>query len=530
MYHTATTPLANHTILSLNDSMEHFPPNIPQKITCNEHVRELNFFCKTHQQIICVECVRVDHRKCNDIVTLNFAAINTTSSIVFENLVSNAQELIYKVNQVLSDLGNTSLNIELQNTRITSAIKNTYRGVPTSNEIMNTTLNYLKLKYENCIDETEKNITKMKTIRLKIYKIDIQIHQVKKYCSERKAFMFMRNFVKGIMKADKKFRTSLSDMKIVSLHCESGELVHIQGNEIEKLKIVLNTKPYMSQDEKNKQAQVPISVGNIYQIRLSNEFTFPFQHRYMTSANFVCVNEKVTISNKTGTGLLLYSISGSFEQEIVILAKSTHPNKSSKDSAYVIKDVTIINENCVAVLRKNDILSVNVETKRTEHITNSLFFSCLRISCCEELLYLLTSNMNITVLDMNGFWVKTINFRIDVHCIRSFVVHTNKILCLSKVASFFNLNGELLWQDNMNIGRQDGGIQIAVDNWGNCYIPSYQDKNIIIISHDGKQRKLMFPESQHLDPRALYFDKKNNRLIVLTDTGLCKVFDVTLKN
>lgn len=154
----------------------------------------------------------------------------------------------------------------------------------------------------------------------------------------------------------------------------------------------------------------------------------------------------------------------------------------------------------------------------------------LKVSCCEELLYLLTSDLNIHVLNMNGHFVKNINFEIDVQGIRSFVVHMNKVLCLSKVASCFNLNGELLWQGHMNIGRQDGGIQIAVDNWGNCYIPSDGDKNIIVISNDGKQRHLIFPESQHLTPRAVYFDKKNNRLIVLTDTGVCKVFNVTLKN
>ncbi|CAG2212219.1 unnamed protein product [Mytilus edulis] len=203
IYHSATTHLANHTILSLNKNMKHFPPNISQTITCNIHREDFNSICKTDQQILCTQC----------------------------------------------------------------------------------------------------------------------IHQVKEYCSERKAFMFMHNIVKSIMKAEKTFTTSLSDMKIVCLHCESDEQVYIQ-----------------------------------------------------------------------------------------------------------------------------------------------------------------------------------------------------------EVASCFNLNGGLLWQTNMSIGRQN--IQIAVDNWGNCYIPSYKDDNIIVISNDGKQRKLF----RHLDPTAVYFDKKKDRLIVITDTGLCKVFDVTLNN
>ncbi|XP_063401814.1 uncharacterized protein LOC134686047 isoform X2 [Mytilus trossulus] len=54
MYNTAITSLANHTILSLKDSMEYFPPNISQNITCNEHDREFNFYCKTHRFILCI--------------------------------------------------------------------------------------------------------------------------------------------------------------------------------------------------------------------------------------------------------------------------------------------------------------------------------------------------------------------------------------------------------------------------------------------------------------------------------------------
>lgn len=172
----------------------------------------------------------------------------------------------------------------------------------------------------------------------------------------------------------------------------------------------------------------------------------------MTSAKFVCVNEKVIISNTRGTGLSLYNIkSGSYEQNIYLTFYS------HTDLSILIQDVTVINDNCVAVLRNNESLSVNVKMKHAERI-KKLHFTCLRLSFCDELLYLLTSNLDITVLDMNGYYVKTINFEIDVQGVRSFVVHMNKILCLSKVARCFNLNGELQWQDNVSIGNPDESI------------------------------------------------------------------------
>lgn len=537
MYHTATTPLADHTILSVNDSMEYFPPDIPQNITCNEHDGDFNFFCKTHQQIICVECVRLDHTNCDDIVTLSFAAKNTTSSFRFEKLDSNAQDLSSKVEQVLSDLVNMSKRIEHEDTRIKTAITDTFKGIPTDNEVMKTILNDLNLKYEKCNTEIEKNVKEMEKIKTKLSKINIKLYQVKEYCSERKAFMFMHSIVKDVVEAGKTFRQRLSDIKTVSLHCEpvQGENIHIQGNRIESLKIVLNTIPYSfdseKRDDKNKQAQVPIFVSNIDKIGLSMAFAFPFKSGHISSKNCVCLKEKVIISNNNHTSLLLYNIDGSFDREIDLIKGHRIDYTYHSDSVFVIIDVTVINENCVAVLRKRDILIVNIENNVIELFRNlNLNPPCVRFSYSKELLYMFLSDFSITVLDMTGTIVNFINFIIDVKGIISFVVQANKIFCLSEVASCFDLNGELLWQATINNGEPKVDLQITADNLGNCYIPSDVDKNIIVISNDGKQQKLLFPRSQSIRyPRAVYFDKKNNRLIVLTFNDLCKIFNVTLK-
>lgn len=138
MFHDATTYLANHNILCLNDSMEHFPPKISQTLICNEHDRDFLFFCETHQHISCIECVRFYHSNC-DIVTLTFAALNRTSSSALENLESNLQALIADTEQVLSDLASFSSSIELQYTQLKTSIADKFKGIPTGNEIMNTT-------------------------------------------------------------------------------------------------------------------------------------------------------------------------------------------------------------------------------------------------------------------------------------------------------------------------------------------------------------------------------------------------------
>ncbi|CAG2212216.1 unnamed protein product [Mytilus edulis] len=504
-YHTATTPLADHTILSLTDSMEYFPPNIPHNITCYEHDWKFNFFCKTHQQIICVECVRVVHTNCADIVPLSVVTLNTTSSSIFENLVSHVQELIADTEQVLSDLANLSLAINQQNTNIKSAIADRFKGISIGNELISTTLNDLKLKHEVCKTEIEKYVKLMMKTKQKISAIDIQLYQMKEYYSERQAFFFVHNVVKSITRADKTFRSSLSDIKTLTLYYKSGETVNIQGYELEKLEIVLHCKPYIfhssNKDAKTKQAQVPISV--------------------------VGLTDKVIIINNTATGLLIYNIMGSLEREIEI------SHKDHRNEWYDVKDITVVSKNCIAVMRKNDILSVNVEEGYVSCITNeSNLYSCRRICYCEDLFYIIhwDPDCKITVMNLRGDIVKTIiNYEITSHEIISFVVQNNKIFILSKVLRCLDLNGKLLWKEQIERDFQSE-IQISVDNLGNCYIPSAISNTIKVISNDGHQNKLLLPVTDDLMyPRAIYFDKTNNRLIVMTLYGTCTVFNVTFK-
>lgn len=530
--------MANHTILSLNDRMKYFPPNISQTTTCKEHGRDLEFCCKTHQQIICVECVRVVHTNCNDIVPLSFAVLNTTSSSIFENLVSHVQELIADTEQVLSDLANLSLAINQQNTNIKSAIADRFKGISIGDEIMNTTLRELKLKHEVCKTEIEKYVKLMMKTKQKISAIDIQLYQMKEYYSERQAFFFVHNVVKSITRADKTFRSSLSDIKTLSLYYKSGEYVNIQGYEVEKHEIVLNCKPYIlhssNKDAKTKQAQVPISVSNIDKIRLSKRIKFYVKNKVIKYVKLVCLNDKLIIFNNTASGLLVYNIMGSFEKEICFRRGNKQGSKElqNSNSWFHIKDITVINKDCIAVMRKNDILSVNVEKGYVNCIINSRNLHSYHGLCyCEDLLYLFDQN-NISVMDLAGNSIKTINCEIVFRGIIPCVVQNNKIFCLSEVLSCFDLNGQLLWQAKIDTYDFQSDIQMSVDNWGNCYIPGDVSKNITVVSNCGHQSKLVLSEltDSIRYPRAVYFDKTSKSLIVMNLYGICTVFDVNFRD
>ncbi|CAG2222245.1 CD91 [Mytilus edulis] len=69
---------------------------------------------------------------------------------------------------------------------------------------------------------------------------------------------------------------------------------------------------------------------------------------------------------------------------------------------------------------------------------------------------------------------------------------------------------------------------IAVDGIGNIYVTNQDLNNVIIISLDGKQRKQLLSKSGGLDkPRAIQYDRKQNRLLVANTTGKAFLFDIS---
>lgn len=539
MVHGATNYSANHNILCLNESMEHFPPKISQTLICNEHDRDFLFFCETHQHISCIECVRSYHSSNCDIVALTFAALNRISSSALEKSIElNVQELIADIEQVLSDLAKLSSSIKLQYSQIKTSIAEECKG----NETMDTTLKDLKSKYETCTYVIEKDVNTLKSIKLNISAVDIQLYQSKRYCSERQAFVFMHNAIKSVSKADETFRSYINTMKTVNLHCESGEQLHMQGYQKEIIDIVCQFKPYNFHSarkyENNKQAQAQISEmkkKNIDTIRLSKEFVFniEFNRQRNFEFNFACLNDKLFINNTAG-GLTVYNIDGKFHKEIDLPVRPEF--EYPRIVCDRVDDITVINKDLLAVMRRKDILCVNVNDKVNQQITkicdrNS---SYLRLSCYEEFLYFLNERLSITVKDLAGDVVRTIDIKHNFYeDILSFVVDKNKIFILSGhfylALTCFNLHGRLFWSAKIpeNICRRPSTIQITVDKWGNCYVPS-SDSNITVISNDGQQSKLLLPDSDIIEnPTGVVFEKTNNRLVVFDYDRICTVFHVT---
>ncbi|CAG2199810.1 unnamed protein product [Mytilus edulis] len=88
----------------------------------------------------------------------------------------------------------------------------------------------------------------------------------------------------------------------------------------------------------------------------------------------------------------------------------------------------------------------------------------------------------------------------------------------SDAITCFNFKGELLWTYKASTLRKPCGITFDSDS--NIYVAGSASNNIVLISSDGMNAKQLLDSSHGiLDPRAIYFDKKDNVLIVANYQG-----------
>ena len=90
-----------------------------------------------------------------------------------------------------------------------------------------------------------------------------------------------------------------------------------------------------------------------------------------------------------------------------------------------------------------------------------------------------------------------------------------------------DLHGTTLWKINgKRVLQCPRGV--SVDSNGNVYVAAFYSNNIVVISPDGQRHRQLLSYKDGLrNPRMLDCDISNNRLLVVNESGIAFLFDVT---
>ncbi|VDI21668.1 Hypothetical predicted protein [Mytilus galloprovincialis] len=218
-----------------------------------------------------------------------------------------------------------------------------------------------------------------------------------------------------------------------------------------------------------------------------------------------------------------------FYNKRLIICNSDGTDKHHIPLSYKPWYITEIDSNTVAVacLYDSTILIINIST-RSITSTIKTIGNCYGISYNDNNLYVVIDRSIIHVMDLTGKVIRTIPVPTDDFY--DITVDRDRLVYIDKTSIYCcSLDGKVIWQFKMDV-FQDLTC-VTTDNEGNVYVTNESTNTVIVVSDDGKHHKELLTKSDGLNkPREIYFDKKENVLLVCNVTdGNAFLFDVIKK-
>ncbi|XP_063418370.1 uncharacterized protein LOC134701157 [Mytilus trossulus] len=191
--------------------------------------------------------------------------------------------------------------------------------------------------------------------------------------------------------------------------------------------------------------------------------------------------------------------------------------------SYTPQYITEIDSNTVAV--SCDDRTIQIINISTRSITSTINTSgnCYGISYNDNNLYVVIGMSIIHVMDLTGKVIRTIPVPSDY--IYDITVDRYRLVCVDDTSIYCcSLEGKVMWKfkkDELQDLRH-----MTTDNEGNIYVTDHIKETVVVVSDDGKHHRELLTKSDRLhQPYGIYFDKKENSLLVCND-GDIFLFDV----
>ncbi|CAG2222914.1 unnamed protein product [Mytilus edulis] len=497
-YHKHHKIFENHEVIPIEkfESAVEFP--VKFQSSCSKHKNEkLKLYCSDHAIPCCSVCVSVEHRKCENVCTIEDAAHKYRDSQTVKNMQKVITLMAGDVNNILS---NTRDGIKTLN----SQSKDAFKKVESFKETLDN-------KVKTFIDRLKSELTKG---------FDIE----KERLEERKTIF--ENVEKQLDNEIKLLETCIEKASDAQLLIETGKLKgrilehkkHFEGQPFDRYATV-DVNIDHSLDDSFKKIDDACRVSNVVAPDTKLNLThrrFPTCLKLIKSiakyenphyeACFMTGN-KITVSCYKESNLKVFDIKGNKVRSIKL--------------SFQPYDITESGTNEVAVLYygKSRVHLINIDSTDTNQTRNIPIKPGVRSICfCKGKLYA-SDLKTINIYDESGIFLREIKGEISaytyIHCDSKNILYVADKSSIVKKAE----NG----QEQFRFSHHDliGARGITSDNIsGNVYVNGYESNNIVQISGDGLYHQVLLEKKDGiLNPRYIDVSKDGKYLVLTNEDG-----------
>ncbi|CAC5356915.1 unnamed protein product [Mytilus coruscus] len=485
--------------------------------------KNLEWFCKTHDEVLCMVCVPSKHKACSDVISISVASTNARQSTALSDLEEAIDEALRNLKQCITSRDSSTKEIENQELAIKTTILETRTKLNNHlDKMQENLLSELRATSLTCKSKYTKFLQKLKSKKEMLTKLREQTQHMKQFSSDIQVFLGTRQVNQQVISEVESIKSEIGASKDYELKVAIHSLIEKLSKEIEEFGQIKVSECAVNldfKDPKIDQAQIGINVPsarNICDVELQLIKTFQIQRnaKILISGCVTLSNGHLLIANNTNANQLIeYSDTGEHIRDIPVSGR--------------LYDITVIDPQRIVVTYYNTKF-IEIMNSNTFNIEKkiSLQNRCYGISVEDGRLYVRSGDYTIQILDLSGRQLETLKIPSNNVCYittsrdRIFYTDYNKnmVHCCS-------LKGEELWQfKNDSITSPCG---VAVDNYNNVYVVGGHSHNLTIIQHDGKDSKTLLTESDGLErPTSLYYDKEKRTLLICNFRGKVALYKV----
>ncbi|CAC5383527.1 unnamed protein product [Mytilus coruscus] len=535
-HHGIAKATRDHQVIDVENYLKLPSFVIETKHHCKKHGSRFQNYCRSHESPCCTRCIDTDHKKCSDLPPLDDVIQDAKSSVAFADIEERLKslkkffsEVITEREEILNELKDQRETIEKQVRKIRIDI----------NQHLDRLEEQIMIKLSSQENHHQKDIEKLlKQLKVQSSRIESlleNLEPIKQYASNLQTFLSTKEIDRELYETEKEvevlckddnlnrysisfikndkmgnFMENLQSFGEVSSTYEKTKILHkkskadqaqivaVPSKHVENMNLVLEKKIVVPRPGKNSFGSVTGCVA------LQNKH-FLFSYFDSLNSNNCCLS----LLDEHGNEVFVF--------------------KRDKIGGIYPYGIAVINDTTVAIApvnRSKSIVIFNIETRKVFQMIETKHPCSGGISCFENTLIYSCGEEGLEMRSLDTGKVHTLKFA--SHDPWEHTLFKNKIYITdnnSDTVICYDMDGKVHWRwKNFDEIKYIGGV--AVDNNSNVYIAGVKSGRIVIISPDGKTSKSFIPEGIKW-PRAIYYDKMTNKLLICENNGDAGIYSVS---
>ncbi|XP_063418453.1 uncharacterized protein LOC134701255 [Mytilus trossulus] len=532
-HHKASKLLKSHQTIPV-EKYRKLPLFIQEiKHNCEEHDCFLEFHCKFHDVLCCKLCLISGHKECKETIFIEdfLTPSSRDRSAALDNVEKVLKDLESNISTALKDRNRNLTELREQKQVISKNIREKRQQIDLLLDRLEEAIleKASTMEKVNC-QKIEEVITKLNEEKKIVDEIQKDVESVKLFASNLQIFMGTKAFLVSVSANENKVQKlydigSFNNVTFEFTFNEKLEAVIKEINTLGDMKVDFSEKHVSFSWKSNQSAQIyksisePTSIEEI-SVKLVQKINIG---RNTLSGCAISEAGNMLFLQAHKNNLLTYCPNGELHSESCIL-------KGQPGMGY---DLAVVDSEMVAVSSGGNpptkIHFIDMSNSKLHKTINCQDW-CYGLSYHNGSFICCTHDNGIKLYDTSQ---KQNNIRILPSAPRDVdetyvtsneksIFHsnwrTNSVVC-------YNYNGQVQWTYSDALLRKPYGI--TLDSYSNIYVVGSVSNNVVVISKDGQKAKQLIGASDGIfNPRAVYFHKTKNVLLVANYDGVAFLFDV----